>query len=177
MVFQRCRYPQPGSGQSVRTATPLCKCPDSSYEFPGAGGDEEEENGEAEAAVADLLSSADARPAGGLPECLINGAQIERFAVDQGSDHDRLVWYFDESSASAKGLVAAIRAAQTGEILVAVPGSFKPRPALPMSPTQRQPRGSVTALDAMGQSIGKTIPIALVILDDARAFSEGGVFW
>ena len=72
-------------------ALPL-QSPDSSYELPGAAGDEEEEDGEAEAAVADLFSSPDAQAAGGSPECLIDGAKIERFVVDQGSGHDRLVW-------------------------------------------------------------------------------------
>ena len=44
-----------------------------------------------------------------------------------------------------------------------------------MSPTQRQPRGSVTTLDALGQRMGKTIPVVLMVWD-AGVFADGGVF-
>ena len=147
------------------------RSPDSSYKLPEAPGEEDEEDGAAEVAVAELFSSVDGAAENEFPDWLVDGALVGRFVVDQGSGHDQLVGYFE--GVAPKGLVAVpIGGARTGEILVAVPWSFKPKPPLSLSPNQRQPRGSVIAFDAMGQSLGKTILVVLMVWD-AGVFADG----
>ena len=81
------------------------------------------------------------------PIPVFDGMNVENMAIDQGGGHDRLLWFFEETA--PKGyLRMPVRADRSGEILMAVPGNFKPEVPLPVSPTGQPPRAMVSALDA-----------------------------
>ena len=81
-----------------------------------------------------------------LPVPILDGAVIDETCVSGGAAAMKLVWFFEElGSASSQGqhglATVAVRHATTGELLVAVPGAFKPKPNLPLAPTGVVPRG------------------------------------
>ena len=109
------------------------------------------------------------------PVPLYEPSMVERLAIDCGSGHDKLCWVFDPGA--RRGLACVpVRCATSGEVLVAIPGSFRPPTPLPSSPSGRRPAGKVDSLDALGQPTGRQISIQFVVLDEVP-FHQSTVWW
>ena len=155
---------------------------DSSYENVAENVEEADAEDEEEMAAADLFGSSgaenEAGEAGDMPEPVQHPTMVDRVCVDDGAAALKLMWFF-EALGGEKGLsCVAVRHATSGELLVAVPGSFRPRPALPLTPSGRQPRGTVDGVSSDGSRAPGSlkVPVAFVILSE-DVFADRGVFF
>ena len=153
---------------------------ESSYEdvaplpMSGAGGPGSDEENEAD--VAELFGDFDAEgdaegPADdGLPVPILDPSVIDQTCASGGAAAVKLVRFFEYLGASSlhgqhRGLATvAVRHATSGELLVAVPGAFKPKPNLPVASTGVVPRASVAAVGLDGRLAGRAkVPVAFIV--------------
>ena len=83
------------------------------------------------------------------------------------------------SSQGQHGLATvAVRHATSGELLVAVPGAFKPKPNLPLAPIGVVPRASIVAVGLDGRPAGRAkIPVAFIVWTDSVLESRSVFRW